>query len=727
MKIIIQILLFTLVVNCLSAQVNCTLEPQYLDNNKDEVLKAWENAGTNAFNDAPIKIEDGIRADDPGILPWGQYINELITSKPCEGYYYIYFPAGTYYIYETLLIHKDKIILKGDGADPYDDLENTTRFVFCHEDGTELECINISGDYCGIDDIAIKNVICESDIGTILPKHFINNTLYYTANHITGLNIQITDSQGKLMSSGDAEISKAMHAKYKYSEDLDENELYTVQATFFFGSQSKTEKHFVTVDNSKLLTQPHEGTLDEPYPVQNKKTTMQGNKEKGEGHTIRITGNNNWVRGVYSEYTQKMHVYISGESNTVTGCYFTDSWDYGTGGYGYGVCLSSANKNLVENNVLFWLRHGIVCQYTAKLNVIAYNSSYDMKHGGDILLHCNEDDAVGPMLNLFEGNIVERAKVDMKGWWPGDFKWHNDKFNTYFRNRTIYDFQISKVKKKYKARQCGQNVVGCNMNPHWDPWHGNTFHKIKNFGYRKYWNRWKDWEDLPSDQISYFKQSTPDYFSSGFDWPFVPARKNVTPARDRLNQYFSNDLSPAVFQGLDDYDLACCPDIMTCSGETWNNVTEEFKAMDEIIIDNCEVVTGNNLTFKAGSKITLTSGTHIHAGNIVQIFYTNDICDWDDKEVFKDSNAGDKNAKIGSDTELANQIRIYPNPNNGTFMLDTKLSILKENIQIYDLMGRKLEFTYSNQSVNLIGTYTGVVILRLSVHDEIVIKRITLK
>ncbi len=56
-------------------------------------------------------------------------------------------------------------------------------------------------------------------------------------------------------------------------------------------------------------------------------------------------------------------------------------------------------------------------------------------------------------------------------------------------------------------------------------------------------------------------------------------------------------------------------------------------------------------------------------------------------------------------------------------MLDTKLSILKENIQICDLMGRKLEFTYSNQSVNLIGTYTGVVILRLSVQDEIVVVR----
>ncbi len=77
--------------------------------------------------------------------------------------------------------------------------------------------------------------------------------------------------------------------------------------------------------------------------------------------------------------------------------------------------------------------------------------------------------------------------------------------------------------------------------------------------------------------------------------------------------------------------------------------------MDEIIIDNCEVVNGKNLTCKAGSKITLTSGTHIHAGNNVQVFYTNDICDWDNKEVFKDSNAGDKNAKIGSDTELAEQ------------------------------------------------------------------------
>lgn len=701
----------------------CTIPNKNLDNKKDEVLTAWDYAGTNAFDEGPIKIECGIRADNPKNLPWGQYINELITEEKVKGYYYIYFPAGTYIIYETLFIGHDSIILKGDGAAPYSDPENTTKFIFCHEEGSELECIKISGNYCGIDDIAIKNVICNKDIGTILPENIINNTLYYTANHITGLNIKITDSQGKLISSGNAEILNGKHAKYTVNEILDENELYTVQATFFFGSRSKTEKHFVKVDNSNLETHPLEGILDSTNILQNKKTLVQGNKEKGDGYTIRITGNNNWVRGVYSEFTQKMHVYINSAHNTVSGCFFTDSWDYGSGGYGYGVCLTTgASDNLVENNVLYWLRHGIVCQYKAKLNVIAYNSSYDMKHGGDLLLHCNENDEVGPMLNLFEGNIVERAKVDRKAKW-----WHNDRFNTYFRNRTIHDFQISRVKPIYKDRQCGQNVVGCNMNPHWDPYHGSTFNKLQKHGYSAFYGGSNEWESLPSDQISYFTQFSPDYFSDSFDWPFVPSRKNVNPARDRQNQYFSNDVSPVFFQGLDDYNLACCPDIMTYSGETWNNVSEVFKAMDEIIIDNCEVVEGNKLTFKAGSKITLTSGTHINSGNNVRIFYTNDICDWDKKETIKDFNDNDKIADIESVSKSAGHIRIFPNPNSGSFNLDTDLPIQKENIALYDLMGREIAFAYSNQSIDLLNPYKGVVIVHINVQGEVVFKRIVIK
>jgi hypothetical protein len=725
MKTIIQIILFALVVNSLSAQVNCTLDPQYLDNNKPAVLDAWEHAGTSAFNGGPILPECGVKATNSENLPWAEYINGLWDpSKPCDGYYYIYFPAGVYIIYETLNLNQDNIILKGDGADYYNDPENTTKFIFVHgPGGAKLDCINISGNFCGIDDIYIKNVEPGDCIDEI-PDHFINNTLNYTANYITGLNIQITDSQGKLISSGDAEIANGKYVKYICNAVLDQDELYTVRATFFFGSMSKTEVHFATVENGQLALPSRENSLDDFSAVQNTDTSEQGIKEKGEGYTIYISGDHNWVRGIYSEYTQKMHVYISGTHNTVTGCYFTGSWEYGSGGFGYGVCLSNARENLVENNVFYSLRHAMVCQFDTKLNVIAYNSSLNTQLylGGDLLLHCNEGDAVGPMLNLMEGNIVERAKVDQK-----DENWHNDKFNTYFRNRAIYSFWISRVKKEYKERQCGQNVVGCNMDPNWDPWNGNTFHKLQKYGFSAYYDSGDAWEGLPSDQKSYFKQSIPAYYPSAYGWPFVPARSNVTPARDRQNAHNSNGVSPAVFQGLADYDLNCCDDLVTYSSEIWNNNTEMFKAMDEIIIDNCMVVSNNNLTFKAGSKITLTSGTHINSGNNVRIFYTNDICDWDKKGITKDFNDIDKIEDVESVSELAGHIRIFPNPNSGSFNLDTALPIQKENIHLYDLMGREIAFAYSNQSIDLLSQYKGVLIVHINARGEIVIKRIVIK
>ena len=42
-------------------------------------------------------------------------------------------------------------------------------------------------------------------------------------------------------------------------------------------------------------------------------------------------------------------------------------------------------------------------------------------------------------------------------------------------------------------------------------------------------------------------------------------------------------------------------------------------------------------------------------------------------------------------------------------------------------MGREIEFAYSNQSIDLLSQYKGVLIVHINARDEIVIKRIVIK
>jgi hypothetical protein len=390
-----------------------------------------------------------------------------------------------------------------------------------------------------------------------------------------------------------------------------------------------------------------------------------------------------------------------------------------------------AEKNLIENNVFNHLRHSIVLQNNAYRNVIGYNSSIDAvgMFRGDMILHCGDKNGneTGPMLNLMEGNIVERALVDDKD--GGNY--HNGPYNTYFRNRAIYSFYMSHVDSDYKEQQYGQNVVGCNMDPFWHLFYGSTLKKLDKYGFKKYYDNWSDWEDLPPNRKSYYKTSTPDFFSDGFDWPFVPARSNVTPARDRWNRHQSSGTSPAVFQSMANYDPDCAPLQSIFNGEVWNNTTDEYKAMDEIILDNCQIIEGNTLTFKAGSKVRLTNGTHIGAGNNVHISYGNGICDWSKKK--EQDKSKDSTLLINNSMEqpsirfLNERIKLFPNPNNGSFIVQTKPPINIEHIQLFDVLGNRLEFRYFNKSIQLLNSFTGLLFVIIRVKDEIVIKKIMIK
>lgn len=144
---------------------------------------------------------------------------------------------------------------------------------------------------------------------------------------------------------------------------------------------------------------------------------------------------NSWIKGVESANCNYAHFEALYSANLlVSGCYFHDAFEYGTGGRAYGAMLHFAtSESKVENTVFDNLRHAMIVQAGANGNVFAYNSSTMSKKewlfgflaSEDMVCHGNY-----AYLNLFEGNVAEWAKVDYS---HGD----NGPFNTYFRNRTV--------------------------------------------------------------------------------------------------------------------------------------------------------------------------------------------------------------------------------------------------------------------------------------------------
>ncbi len=158
------------------------------------------------------------------------------------------------------------------------------------------------------------------------------------------------------------------------------------------------------------------------------------------------------VSNIESDKCNFCHISVDKSSNIeVSNSYFHHSFEYGTGGRGYGIALQySSNECLVQNNVFERLRHSMLVQAGANGNVFAYNYSHDpfwnsipSDAAGDIVLHGNYVFA-----NLFEQNICQNIVID-------NSHGPNGPFNTFFRNRA----------EKYgiffeASNSPGQNFVG---------------------------------------------------------------------------------------------------------------------------------------------------------------------------------------------------------------------------------------------------------------------------
>lgn len=165
---------------------------------------------------------------------------------------------------------------------------------------------------------------------------------------------------------------------------------------------------------------------------------------------------NVWLKCVRSIKSVACHVNLAMSANcTVRDSYFNDSWDFGNGGRGYGVAITThSTDNLVENNIFDKLRHAMLVQRGANGNVFGYNYSINATGDGsispfnritDISLHGHFC-----YMNLFEGNVAQEIHTG-DTWGPAGFG------NTFFRNR------LTREGIRISDNSIEQNLIGNDM------------------------------------------------------------------------------------------------------------------------------------------------------------------------------------------------------------------------------------------------------------------------
>ncbi|HBT60115.1 MAG TPA: hypothetical protein DEB40_00005, partial [Elusimicrobia bacterium] len=170
-----------------------------------------------------------------------------------------------------------------------------------------------------------------------------------------------------------------------------------------------------------------------------------------------------WVKNIESYNAYQHHVQLW----TTYGCEVRDSYFHHARTYnlgGYGVRFSEGGSdNLVENNILYYLRHHVIFGGGGSGNVIAYNyssrafsSDYPNTNWlmGDVLTH-----GAHPFMNLLEGNVMAKMLQDNV--------WGSASHNTYFRNHVERKSQGENAQIIYAlnavsfyARNYYNNVVG---------------------------------------------------------------------------------------------------------------------------------------------------------------------------------------------------------------------------------------------------------------------------
>ena len=312
----------------------------------------------------------------------------------------VFFPAGTYFFNNNIVINRDSIVLRGAGYD-----------------STELR-FDLSGQLSNLIQVSGQQSIDTA----VLTATAVRGT--FTATVVNAAPFHVNDWVTLSMDD-----QAYMTATWAYGSLSQVMQIQSISGnTIMFRSPFRFN---YALSNAPLIRRmiPRNNVGMECLKIRREDSTV--------GQSSNITFDyavNCWINGIESDTVNFAHVEINHASNIeVTNSYFHDAFAYGGNGQAYGVLLQfGTGECLVEANYFKHLRHSMLLQAGANGNVIAHNysilpfwtePSLPDSAAGDIVLPGNY-----PFLNLCEGNIIQNIVID-------DSHGKNGPLNTFLRNR----------------------------------------------------------------------------------------------------------------------------------------------------------------------------------------------------------------------------------------------------------------------------------------------------
>ncbi len=502
------------------------------------------------YPDAQVNVAD-FGATGNGVTNDYQAIADAIASlNGTNGF--VYFPPGEYLIEETLYL-PDSCILKGAGS------EETT--LLFNMGGNPVNCIVISKSQSS-DFISIEGGLSKG-------------------------NKMLTVESNEGIQPGD------------YIEIRQENGAWDTEpiswAMYSVGQVTRVQS--VVGDKMIIIESPLRITYDLALnpearritPISNtgiQCMTLQRVDEPLEGAGSNIYFNmaaNCYVKGVESYKSVGSHIAVYTSSNImINGNYIHHAFTYdGIGTRGYGVTLNThSGEIIITNNIFSHLRHAMMVKTGANGNIFGYNYSREPVRtepisdaSGDISLHGHY-----AFSNLFEGNINQNIVIDHY-WGP------SGPYNTFFRNQAeLYGIIMTESDLQETNTQ---NFVGNDVTD-------NNFlyglYILTGEDQFEYSNNVKG-EIIPAgtntlDDISYYLESTPEYWQDTIPWPATGTPLNP-----------GEHMIPAKARYLSGVNLTICPDSV---------ITNNHYVKEEIRVQVNPNPVRNILYIESGEKVYKT-------------------------------------------------------------------------------------------------------------------------
>lgn len=381
-RLFLLFLLLEGLVNCAATIGSDPVDPPPVD--PDPRMIAWSPGIPDGIPDFPVAINvknapygakgDGVTDDTAAVLR---------AVRDCPARSAVHFPAGTYRLTSRISINRKSIVLRGDGLD-------RTFLKFESGDGDLVSITGISGP------------VASTAVTSGLAKGSTNLTVASAAGLAAGDYLLISQSNDPSVCEGmrpyqTRAIGQTVRVTAVSGNRVTVNRplYYTYEAAF-----SPLAEKFALVENAGVES------------LRIERTVSGGGANIFLGYAAHC-----WVRNVESNRAGSAHVTIrQGYANVVQSGYFHHGFLY-SGGAGYGIfLLGRCTDNLVEDNILYHLRHGVTIEWGGCGNVVAYNYAtrfYDENYP-DTQWQMQSIHTHGghPYMNLFEGNVCPSLVFD---------------------------------------------------------------------------------------------------------------------------------------------------------------------------------------------------------------------------------------------------------------------------------------------------------------------------